>query len=445
MRASVGEMQEHGGAGHLGASVRVFFREFLTDTGAQRAARQRIRTAAGVRLLVAAPILVPSGLALSTFAERAPHPAHARFIVAAWFAMLAVFIVANGALLAVTRDSGRDASFIARALTYATLTAELASNQLVMHATGTLVSPAALYIVMFVALYRIFLGFRFGLFTAVLGSCLYCGVGTLELTGVIPSPPSFSPPFPHLFYAEPAAAAAVMADMSAGIFLVFFASNYAVNQTAKLHRYLTESVLRRYLPPSLVERAAHGELRMDAEPERRVVTVMFTDLVGFTSLSERLGAEAVGRLLNQYLSTAADVAHAHGATVDKFVGDAVMIVFGAPDPLDPAEQARRCVALARDLQSTLPSLGDGVRLVARAGINTGDAVVGNFGSLARSDYTVIGPAVNIAARLETASEPGRILIGESTAKLLDGAVPLEAAGELRLKGVAAPVRAFYVK
>ncbi|WP_437895250.1 adenylate/guanylate cyclase domain-containing protein [Sorangium sp. So ce124] len=178
-----------------------------------------------------------------------------------------------------------------------------------------------------------------------------------------------------------------MADMSAGIFLVFFASNYAVNQTAKLHRYLTESVLRRYLPPSLVERA----------------------------------------------------------TVDKFVGDAVMIVFGAPDPLDPAEQARRCVALARDLQSTLPRLGDGVRLVARAGINTGDAVVGNFGSLARSDYTVIGPAVNIAARLETASEPGRILIGESTAKLLDGAVPLEAAGELRLKGVAAPVRAFYVK
>ncbi|WP_437741347.1 hypothetical protein WMF39_37755 [Sorangium sp. So ce1504] len=111
--------------------------------------------------------------------------------------MLAVFIVANGALLALTRALGRDASIIARALTYVTLTAELASNQLAMHATGTLVSPSALYIVMFVALYRIFLDFRFGLFAAVLGSCLYCGVGTLELTGVIRPHPLFSPPSPH--------------------------------------------------------------------------------------------------------------------------------------------------------------------------------------------------------------------------------------------------------
>jgi adenylate cyclase len=121
-----------------------------------------------------------------------------------------------------------------------------------------------------------------------------------------------------------------------------------------------------------------------------------------------------------------------------------MIVFGAPDPLPPAEQARRCVALARDLQARLPELGEELRLSARTGINTGDAVVGNFGSLSRSDYTVIGPAVNVGARLETASKPGRILIGETTAKLLEGVVPLEPAGELHLKGVAEPVRAFFV-
>jgi adenylate cyclase len=170
---------------------------------------------------------------------------------------------------------------------------------------------------------------------------------------------------------------------------------------------------------------------------------MFMDLVGFTSLSEKLGAEAVARLLNSYLSMVADVAHEHGATVDKFVGDSVMIVFGAPDALEPREQAHRCVALAQKLQTLLPTLGDGIALRARTGINTGEVVVGNFGSSTRSDYTVIGPAVNIAARLETASDPGRILVGETTAKLLDD-VALEPAGELQLKGVADPVRAFFV-
>ncbi|MGK4006268.1 adenylate/guanylate cyclase domain-containing protein [Sorangium sp. So ce1036] len=445
MRAPADAMQTRGGPGHLGAPVREFCRDFFTDTGARRAPRQRLHASAWVRLLSAPLVLVPTGLVLSTYAARAPYPVHARRVIAAWLLLQSAYLVANAALLAVTRRGGRDASGIARALTYAVLTVELVTNQLAMHATGTLVSPSALYIVMFVAVYRVFFDFRLGRFAAVLGAVLYCGVGALELAHVIRPHPLFSSPVPHLFYAEPAAAATLLATMSAGVFLVFFASNYAVNQAERLHRYLTESVLRRYLPPSLVERAAHGELRMDAEPERRVVTVMFTDLVGFTSLSETLGAEAVGRLLNRYLSMMADVAHAHGATVDKFVGDAVMIVFGAPDPLDPAEQARRCVALAQDLQAALPLLGGDVRLVARAGINTGEAVVGNFGSLSRSDYTVIGPAVNVAARLETASEPGRILVGEATARLLDGAVPLEPACELRLKGVAAPVRAFFVR
>jgi adenylate cyclase len=226
--------------------------------------------------------------------------------------------------------------------------------------------------------------------------------------------------------------------------LTFLAANYGVNQALKLHRYITESVLRRYLPPALVERAARGELRLDAEPERRVVTVMFTDLVGFTALSERLGPDAVGKLLNRFLTEMSKLAHAHGATVDKFVGDAVMVVFGTPDALDPAEQARRCVALAQQMQASLATMTGDVTLATRTGINTGEAVVGNFGSAARSDYTVIGPAVNVAARLEAASKPGRILIGAETARLLAGSVPLEQTGPLTLKGVSAPVTAHYV-
>jgi adenylate cyclase len=167
---------------------------------------------------------------------------------------------------------------------------------------------------------------------------------------------------------------------------------------------------------------------------------MFTDLVGFTSVAERIGERDVARLLNRYLSRCADVAHAHGATVDKFIGDAVMILLGAPDELPPEEQARRCVALARAMRDAL----EDTPMQMRAGINTGEVIVGHFGSSARSDFTAVGHAVNLAARLETACEPGRILVGEETARLLESACALEPAGEIRLKGISQPVRAFYV-
>ncbi|MGH7298505.1 MAG: adenylate/guanylate cyclase domain-containing protein, partial [Polyangiaceae bacterium] len=185
-------------------------------------------------------------------------------------------------------------------------------------------------------------------------------------------------------------------------------------------------------------------LRLDAPPERRVVTAMYTDLVGFTLLSEALGPEAVGAIINRYLSCVADLAHEHGATVDKFIGDCVMIVFGAPDPLGPAEQARRAIELALAIHAAIPAIETDVPLAARTGMNTGEVVVGNFGCQWRSDYTVIGPAVNVAARLEAAGQPGRILVGEETAHLLGDAYELEPAGELKLKNVSRPVRAFFV-
>ncbi|MEE2780506.1 MAG: adenylate/guanylate cyclase domain-containing protein, partial [Myxococcota bacterium] len=222
-------------------------------------------------------------------------------------------------------------------------------------------------------------------------------------------------------------------------------ANYGMNQSVRLHRYITYSVLHRYLPPDLVKRAAAGELRLDAPPERRTLTVMFTDVVGFTPLTERLGPEAIGRLLDAYLGEIADVAHRHGATVDKFIGDCVMVIFGAPAQMSPEEQARRCVALAREIHERVRALEMEHPLQARTGINTGDAVVGNFGSHARSDYTALGPAVNIAARLESASSPDRILLGPETARLLGDASHLEPAGDLNLKGVTEPVPAFFVR
>ena len=127
------------------------------------------------------------------------------------------------------------------------------------------------------------------------------------------------------------------------------------------------------------------------------------------------------------------------------VGDCVMIVFGAPESLEPREQAERCVALAVAIHERGRALEMEHPLQARTGINTGEAVVGNFGSRARSDYTVLGPAVNIAARLESASAPGRVLLGEETARLLGDQAALEDAGSIQLKGVREPVNAYFLK
>ena len=121
-----------------------------------------------------------------------------------------------------------------------------------------------------------------------------------------------------------------------------------------------------------------------------------------------------------------------------------MVVFGVPVACSPEEQARRCVALAQAIHARVQQMGSEYALQARTGINTGEAVVGNFGSASRSDYTVLGHAVNVAARLEASSKPDRILIGPDTMKLLDDTVALESAGDLSLKGVATPVRAWFV-
>ena len=420
--------------------VRGFLRDWLTGVGGERAAPRRLQIAAWVRLLLGLPLIViPTGVALADARATGYDPETAVALLAAWAVFAGVFIAANAAILALRADRHGRRVGLARALTYATVTAELVTNQISTHAMGTLTSHGVLYTAVLIAIYRVFFDYRIGLYAVLLGSALYVGSAFAGFTGVVPAHP-IAPEFDHLLHHDAKLAATVVYVVVVGLFVMFCSVNYAVNQSAKLHHYITESVLRRYLPPSLVERAARGELRLDAEPERRVVTVMFTDLVGFTSISERIGERDVARLLNRYLSRCADVAHAHGATVDKFIGDAVMVLLGAPDALEPEEQAKRCVELARDMQAAL----DDTPMQMRAGINTGEVIVGHFGSKARSDFTAVGHAVNLAARLESACEPGRVLVGEETARLLRPHMDVEPAGEFQLKGISRPVRAYYV-
>jgi class 3 adenylate cyclase len=199
----------------------------------------------------------------------------------------------------------------------------------------------------------------------------------------------------------------------------------------QLNSYLTESVLRRFLPPSMVKAAAAGDLALDLRPEPRLITILFSDIVGFTQMANTLRSRRVAELLNEYLAAMTKAIFDSGGTVDKFVGDAVMALFGAPEELTPNEQVRRAIAAAGQMLRALKQLNErwleqgivgenGVPPVRfRCGIHQGTAVVGMFGGPDRSDYTAIGPSVNIAARLQEVAEPNTVLISATVADYVE--------------------------
>lgn len=221
-------------------------------------------------------------------------------------------------------------------------------------------------------------------------------------------------------------------------------------QVAELNTYLTESVLKRFLPASLVRRAAKGELLLDLRPEPRMVTVLFSDIVGFTQLSNTLRSRRVAELLNEYLAEMTRVIFDNGGTIDKFMGDAILALYGAPEELNPNEQVRRAIASARQMRRSLELLNhrwqeQGIEKVQfRCGIHQGTAVVGMFGSSERSDYTAIGPSVNIASRIQEVADPDSILVSAAVADYLEEDEIVKFS-PLKLKGVDETVLTFAVK
>jgi GAF domain-containing protein/class 3 adenylate cyclase len=220
-------------------------------------------------------------------------------------------------------------------------------------------------------------------------------------------------------------------------------------KVAELNNYLTEAVLGRFLPPSLVEKASQGELSLDLRPEPRMVTILFSDIVGFTQLSNTLRSRRVAELLNEYLTEMTHAIFENGGTVDKFMGDAILAIFGAPEEITPNEQVRRAINAARQMYQKLDVLNarwqaQGISTVQfRCGIHQGTAVVGMFGSAERADYTAIGPSVNIAARIQEAAEPSTILVSAAVADYLDQHT-ITKFSPLALKGVDETVLTFAI-
>ncbi|MGH3115197.1 MAG: adenylate/guanylate cyclase domain-containing protein, partial [Gaiellaceae bacterium] len=176
-----------------------------------------------------------------------------------------------------------------------------------------------------------------------------------------------------------------------------------------------------------------------SQEARKTVTVVFADVSGSTGLGERLDPESLRRIMRRYFDEMRSVVEHHGGTVEKFIGDAVMAVFGIPRVHE--DDALRAVRAAAEMQERLTGLnGDfelewGVRLDVRIGVNTGEVVAGDP---AAAQSFVVGDAVNVAARLEQAAEPGQVLIGEATYRLVRDAVEVDDSEELRLRGKTDP-------
>jgi adenylate cyclase len=208
--------------------------------------------------------------------------------------------------------------------------------------------------------------------------------------------------------------------------------------------------LGRFLSPQVTERVINTSDSLGAElgvPEAKEVSVLFADIVGFTSMSEKMSPAAVSYLLNDYLSRMTEIIFKYDGTLDKYIGDAIMAVFGAP--LDMPDHAAQCIRAGLEMRDRLEDFNaerrEGPQLKIRIGINSGKVVAGEIGSINKKEYTVLGDAVNIASRLESSvAKPMMVVIGENTFEAVQGLFECRSLGETELKGKAKKVTAYEV-
>jgi class 3 adenylate cyclase len=232
---------------------------------------------------------------------------------------------------------------------------------------------------------------------------------------------------------------------------------------ARVHSHLERSAnarrlqalsqkLGRYLAPQVYKSLFDGSREAEIRTQRKKLTVFFSDIKDFTASTAKWQPEDVTFLLNSYFSEMSKIAHEYGGTLDKFVGDAMVIFFGDPETRGVKEDALQCVKMALAMQRRMAELevqwremGSEKSFRVRMGINTGYCDVGNFGSDLRMDYTIIGAEVNLAARLEQAADAGGILISRETWGLVQGEIVADELVPLQMKGFTEPVEAFAVR
>ncbi|MGP9687823.1 adenylate/guanylate cyclase domain-containing protein [Psychrobacter sp. AOP22-C1-C5] len=208
--------------------------------------------------------------------------------------------------------------------------------------------------------------------------------------------------------------------------------------------------LTRFVPPQIWEPIVRADSPVSVFNKRAKLTIMFSDIVGFTELSDSLSADNLADILNTYMERMTLIANKHGAVLDKFIGDGMVCFFGEPNSRGSRQDALDCVAMAIDMRREMRTLRQKWRLMGfeglyiRIGITTGYCHVGNFGSNNRLSYTLIGKEANLAARLESSAGKGMILVSESTYDYICHNYECQPAGAFQLKGFDNKVNAWQV-
>lgn len=204
--------------------------------------------------------------------------------------------------------------------------------------------------------------------------------------------------------------------------------------------------ISRYIPPQVYKSIFSGEKDVTIHTERKKLTIFFSDIQNFTATTERLQPEQITQLLNEYFTEMSQIAHEHGGTIDKFIGDAMLIFFGDPETRGDRADAQACVRMAWSMQRRLLELNAKWRAAgiehpfkSRMGINSGYCNVGNFGSSDRMDYTIIGAEANLAARLQSIAEPGGIVISYETFALVSDVAAAHPLPPITMKGISREV------
>lgn len=327
-------------------------------------------------------------------------------------------------------------------------------------AFGGFASPVLVLPVLLPLTMAITYSVRIAVVSAIYVTTLLVAGGFLNLAGAVPFAPAMEIRDIDRLNAASWLAAGVcgLAVIAVLAYVVGFLTVAAVDLQ---HRRLSQThdrlerahrLIRRYVPEQVADAVLSEEPEAIERHQRRKLTVFFSDLVGFTELSDELEPEDLGSVLHDYFTAMSTIARRYGGTVDDLIGDAILVFFGAPDFTDDRDQALRAVRMAVEMQEAMGPLNErwtaaGIpdTLSVRMGINTGVATVGNFGSAERTKYTALGKQVNIAARIQSHCEPGKVLLSHPTWLLVRDEISCVHRGELTLKGLHRPMPAYEVQ
>lgn len=223
-----------------------------------------------------------------------------------------------------------------------------------------------------------------------------------------------------------------------------------LHQQSQQYRALSQK-LSKYLSPQVWQTIFRGKRDVKLETQRKRLVVFFSDIKGFSEISEMMEAEALTDLINTYLTEMSKVVMKYGGTIDKFIGDAIMVFFGDPESKGARQDTLACVSMAIEMRKVMRVLrqrwrAQGIQqpLEIRMGINSGYCTVGNFGAETRMDYTILGKEVNLASRLESSAEPGEILVSYDTYAQIKDKILCREKGRIKAKGFSRPVPIYQV-